>query len=243
MQYMKRYYSVRLSFSLLVFLAGAVIFAVFRVLGALHAAETASGVVQTPYPIVILDAGHGGEDGGAVGVNGVMEKDINLAIALQVREHLTDAGVSVRMIRETDTAVGNTALSTVAERKRSDIQYRAEVVNNTENCILVSIHQNYFEQSRYSGAQMFYAQTHADSAKLAESIRSCIVADIQPENTRENKPAEGIYLLSHVSAPAVIVECGFVSNPEEAALLADAAYQKRMAEAIAKGVMVYCSDN
>ena len=241
---MKRYYSVRLSFNLLTFLAGTVIFTVCGVLGAVHAAEAASNIAQTqiPYPTVILDAGHGGEDGGAVGVNGVMEKDINLTIALQVRDRLTDAGIPVQMIRETDTAVGNTALSTVAERKRSDIQYRAEVVNGTENCILVSIHQNYFEQSQYSGAQMFYAQAHADSAKLAESIRSRIVADIQPENTRENKPAEGIFLLSHVSVPAVIVECGFISNPEEAVLLADAAYQERMAEAISKGIMAYCSD-
>ena len=237
---MKRYYSVRVSYLLLVFFAGAIVFTVCSILGAAHAV-TAANTQPENRPVIILDAGHGGEDGGAVGVNGAMEKDINLAITLSVRDKLLEAGLPVQMIRETDTAVGNTSLSTVAERKRSDIQYRAETVNQTENCLLVSIHQNFFEQSQYSGAQMFYSTNHAESAQLAESIRSCITAQIQPDNHRENKPAEGIYLLSHVSVPAVIVECGFLSNPEEAALLTDSAYQERMAAVIAEGIIAFCT--
>ena len=146
------------------------------------------------------------------------------------------------MVRDTDTAVGDTTLSTVAERKRSDIQYRAQLVNETENCILVSIHQNFFEQSQYSGAQMFYSPNNTRSAALAEAIHRSVVEQLQPENTRENKQAEsGIYLLNHVDVPAVIVECGFISNPEEAALLCDSAYQQKLAAAIADGVLSFCA--
>ena len=192
--------------------------------------------------MIVLDAGHGGEDGGAVGVNGVEEKALNLAIALHVQEELQHAGYPVVMVRDTDTAVGDTTLSTVAERKRSDIQYRAQLVNETENCILVSIHQNFFEQSQYSGAQMFYSPNNTRSAALAESIRRSVVEQLQPENTRENKQAEsGIYLLNHVDVPAVIVECGFISNPEEAELLCDSAYQQKLAAAIADGVLSFCA--
>ena len=190
----------------------------------------------------MLDAGHGGEDGGAVGVNGVEEKALNLAIALHVQEELQHAGYPVVMVRDTDTAVGDTTLATIAERKRSDIQYRAQLVNETENCILVSIHQNFFEQSQYSGAQMFYSPNNTRSAALAEAIRQSVVEQLQPENTRENKQAEsGIYLLNHVDVPAVIVECGFISNPEEAALLCDSAYQQKLAAAIADGVLSFCA--
>lgn len=193
-------------------------------------------------PVVVVDAGHGGEDGGAVGVNGVEEKALNLAIALHVQEELQHAGYPVVMVRDTDTAVGDTTLATVAERKRSDIQSRAQLVNETENCILVSIHQNFFKQSQYSGAQMFYSPNNTRSAALAEAIRQSVVEQIQPENTRENKQAEsGIYLLNHVDVPAVIVECGFISNPEEAALLCDSAYQQKLAAAIADGILSFCA--
>ena len=113
-------------------------------------------------------------------------------------------------------------------------------MNETENCILVSIHQNFFEQSQYSGAQMFYSPNNTRSADLAEAIRHAVVAQIQPENTRENKQAEsGIYILSHVDVPAVIVECGFISNPEEAELLCDSAYQQKMAGAVADGILSF----
>ena len=237
---MKKYYVFRFSWMLTVFFLCSAVFLLCTILGTVHAVSTASAAPETPITVV-LDIGHGGEDGGAVGVNGIQEKDINLAIGLHVRDCLQEAGITVKMIRETDTAVGDTTLPTVAKRKRSDIQYRAQYVNESDRCILVSIHQNFFEQSQYSGAQMFYSGNHPDSAVLAESIRSCIVAQIQPENKRENKQADqGIYLLSHVQVPAVIVECGFLSNPEEAEKLSDKAYQKQMASAIAEGVIAFC---
>ena len=216
---MKKYASVKISYILTAFFFGALVFFLSSIFG---------------------DAGHGGEDGGAVGVNGVEEKTVNLAVALHVQEALQSAGYPVVMIRDTDTAVGDTTLSTLSERKRSDIQYRTQLVNETENCILVSIHQNFFEQSQYSGAQMFYSPNNTRSADLAEAIRHAVVAQIQPENTRENKQAEsGIYILSHVDVPAVIVECGFISNPEEAELLCDSAYQQKMAGAVADGILSF----
>ena len=208
------------------------------VCGVIHAVPASSVPSETPC-VVIIDAGHGGEDGGAIGANQALEKDINLAIAQCIKEELINSGLSVEMIRETDTAVGDLSLPTVSERKRSDIQYRAEYVKQHDNCILVSIHQNFFEQSQYTGAQMFYSKTNPNSALLAESIRKSIVGTLQPENHRENKAADGIYLLEHIESPAVLVECGFISNPNEAALLCDPQYQKRMGLAISEGIIHY----
>ena len=169
------------------------------------------------------------------------EKTVNLAIALFVREKLEAAGYPVKMIRETDTAVGDTTLSTLNERKRSDILYRTQIVNETENCIFVSIHQNFFEQSQYSGAQMFYSANNAKSADLAETIRRAVIEQVQPDNTRACKQAESrVYILSHVDVPAVFAECGFLSNPEEAEKLCNENYQKKLAAAIADGIIAFC---
>ncbi|MGN0479816.1 MAG: N-acetylmuramoyl-L-alanine amidase, partial [Hominenteromicrobium sp.] len=162
---MKKYISFKISYMLTAFFLGALVLFLCSVFGAVHAVSTAAEETESR-PTLVLDAGHGGEDGGAVGVNGVEEKNINLAIALSLQEKLTGAGYNVVMIRDTDTAVGDTSLGTLSERKRSDIQYRAQVVNETENCILVSIHQNYFEQSQYSGAQMFYSDKNEESERL-----------------------------------------------------------------------------
>ena len=212
------------------FFFGALVLFFCSIFGAAHAVSTAAAKAETR-PTIVLDAGHGGE-----------EKALNLAIALHVQEELQHAGYPVVMVRDTDTAVGDTTLTTIAERKRSDIQSRAQLVNETENCILVSIHQNFFEQSQYSGAQMFYSPNNTRSAALAEAIRQSVVEQLQPENTRESKQAEsGIYLLNHVDVPAVIVECGFISNPEEAELLCDSAYQQKLAAAIADGVLSFCA--
>lgn len=223
------------------FFSGALLMFFCSIFGAVHAVSQAAARVEG-LPVVVLDAGHGGEDGGAVGVGGVLEKDINLAVTLELREALLRAGYSVVMVRETDAAVGNTTLSTLAERKRSDIRYRAELVSKTENCILVSVHQNFFEQAKYSGAQMFYSPGNEKSAVLADCIRKAVVAETQPENTRENKRADGnIYLLNNVSVPAVIVECGFISNAEETAKLQTPEYQKQLAAAIANGIEAFSS--
>lgn len=187
---------------------------------------------------IVIDAGHGGEDGGAVGVNGLVEKDINLAIALALAEDLKANNFDVILVRDGDYSVGDQSLSTVAERKRSDTKRRVSLVEETGDCLLVSIHQNQFSQSQYSGAQMFYSPNNEESAQLAECIRQSVVSSLQPENTRQNKEAgEEIYLLTHCQVPAVLVECGFLSNPQEADLLGQESYQNDMAAAIYNGII------
>lgn len=189
---------------------------------------------------IVIDAGHGGEDGGTVGINGESEKEINLAIALKLEEYLRQNGFKVIMIRDGDYSVGDQSLSTVAERKRSDTKSRLLAVENAGECILVSIHQNHFSESKYYGAQVFYSSNRAESAFLAESIRHSVVSSLQPENHRENKQAESnIYLLYNCNVPAVLVECGFLSNPDEAAKLNSKAYQQNMAAAIYNGIIDY----
>lgn len=189
-------------------------------------------------PTIVVDAGHGGEDGGAVGQGGLVEKDVNLAIALALAEDLKAANFPVILVRESDVSVGDQTLSTVSERKRSDTLNRVQLVEETGDCILISIHQNHFSQSQYKGAQMFYSPNNEESALLAESIRQSVVSSLQPENTRQNKEAgEEIYLLTHCKVPAGLVECGFLSNPEEAALLEQESYQRDMAAAIYNGLM------
>ena len=180
---MKKYASVKISYILTAFFFGALVFFLSSIFGAVHAVSSAAAKAEAR-PTIILDAGHGGEDGGAVGVNGVEEKTVNLAVALHVQEALQSAGYPVVMIRDTDTAVGDTTLSTLSERKRSDIQYRTQLVNETENCILVSIHQNFFEQSQYSGAQMFYSPNNTRRSRRSDP--SCgRRADSAGKHTRE----------------------------------------------------------
>lgn len=189
---------------------------------------------------VIIDAGHGGEDGGSSSSSGILEKDINLAIALDLRDLLVQDNYDVIMIREGDYAVGDTTLGTIRERKRSDMNNRIQTINESGESILVSIHQNHFTESQYHGAQMFYSANREESAQLAESIRFNIIAALQPENNRESKPADSsIYLLDSCKVPGVIVECGFLSNPEEAEKLNTESYQKQMAYAIYSGVTDY----
>ena len=204
--------------------------------------QLASAFAQEGEPVILLDPGHGGEDGGTQSEAGLLEKDVNLAVALHLRELLETAGYQVKMTRETDCSIGDSSLPTVRERKVSDIHRRLEMVEEEANCILVSIHQNYFTEGKYSGAQIFFSANHEGSEILAESIRSSVVSLLQPENTRQNKAAtDSIYLLWNAEVPAVLVECGFLSNWEEAERLADSTYQEQMAFAIYDGLIRYLS--
>ena len=189
---------------------------------------------------VVVDAGHGGEDGGATGVHGELEKDINLAIALELQRLLEQHQFEVVMVRDWDTDLADQNLPTVAQRKRSDLRQR--LVEESGDCVLLSLHQNFFTESQYSGAQVFYSANDPRGEALAEAIRASITETLQPENTRQNKVGEGVYLLEQCQVPAVLVECGFLSNPEEAAALADPDYQKQMAQAIYNGLVRYLKD-
>ena len=179
-------------------------------------------------PTVVLDPGHGGEDGGAVSPGGVGESNLNLAISLRTRELLRFLGISVVMTRETERSLHSPEAGSISEKKVSDLKNRVAFVSQIPNPVLVSIHQNMFSQSKYCGAQVFYSKT-AGSKALAEALQARISTCLDPANHRQAKPSEKVYLLEQISCPGVLVECGFLSNPREEALLQTEAYQKKLA--------------
>lgn len=190
---------------------------------------------QDSLPTVVLDAGHGGEDGGCVGINGAIESRINLSVCLRIRDLCVFCGIPVTMIRETDCAVYQSGCKSIAEKKVSDIKERTRMVNETPNAVLVSIHENYFPQQKYHGAQVFYANTSGSQA-FAESMQTMLRDGIDAQNKRLAKPSKSVYLLEHVSCPAILIECGFLSNPEEADLLLEPEYQKKLSAVICAGI-------
>ena len=191
---------------------------------------------------IVLDPGHGGEDGGAVGNDGIMEKNINLEIAKKLRDILEASGYQVTMTRNEDTAIYDDSAGTLRQKKRSDLRNRLEMIKSAspENSIFVSIHQNKFPDSKYFGTQIFYSKNHPKSQQLADYIKQSVTGLIQPDNTREIKPADkNIYLLHNASIPAVVVECGFLSNSEESHKLSTKEYQEEMAFCIYCGITNY----
>ena len=199
-------------------------------------ARTAS--VQTEpvhrFHTVIVDAGHGGIDGGATSCSGVLESKINLEIALCLNDLLTFLGHNTRMVRTTDTSV-YTEGSTIAAQKVSDLKERVRMVKETENAILISIHQNTFSDSRYGGAQVFYGAGEG-SHTFATKMQTLFAETINPGNNRKAKPAKGIYLLENIDKTGVLVECGFISNPQEEALLRNKNYQQHLCGVIASAL-------
>ncbi|MBQ3929100.1 MAG: N-acetylmuramoyl-L-alanine amidase [Clostridia bacterium] len=219
---------------LCVFLFGGLLYTAFDQTPEIQTAAQAG--VNDDFTVVI-DAGHGGEDGGA-SANGVLEKEINLNVSLKLRDMLEAAGMNVVMIRDSDQSIYDSSSGTVRQRKVSDLKNRVKIINSSDKNILVSIHQNKFEQSQYSGTQIFYSVNHPKSEMLAESIRKSVTGLLQPDNKRELKPADSsIYILNQAKVPAVIVECGFLSNEKEAELLSDEAYRQKMAFAVFCGIM------
>ncbi len=192
-------------------------------------------------PVIIVDAGHGGFDGGASTDDGVSEKGINLNIALYLKDYLNFFGFQVVMTRETDTSTEDEGLTTIRSRKSSDLHNRMALMEKTENSIFVSIHQNHYSSSQYSGAQVFYSGNFSEqSSVLAQNIQESIVYYLQPGNTRQIKPCgTSVYLIYNAVKPAVLVECGFLSNYEEAENLKTEDYQRKMAFSIALGILNY----
>ncbi|MBR5540494.1 MAG: N-acetylmuramoyl-L-alanine amidase [Clostridia bacterium] len=186
-------------------------------------------------PHILIDAGHGGEDGGAEGADGTLEKHINLAIARPLGDLLRVMGYTVSYTRTEDTMVSAVG-DTLRERKVSDIRNRLLMIQQAD--MTISIHQNKFSQTQYSGTQVFYGTGSADSRVLAAAIRSSVLSLLQPQNTRELKQGDGsVYLLKHATQPLVLVECGFLSNEAEREKLKTREYQLQMAFAIAVGVV------
>ena len=180
---------------------------------------------------IVIDAGHGGEDGGAVSCTGVKESGINLEIARKLNDLLHLLGCKTRMIRTTDISV-YTSGNNLAQKKVSDLKERVRMIRETENPVLISIHQNTFSDPRYSGAQVF-SNGEGESKTLANTLQEGFCAVLNPESKRQSKYAEGVYLMEHSVCTAVLVECGFLSNPKEEAMLRSGVYQQKMVCVIA----------
>lgn len=189
--------------------------------------------------VILIDPGHGGFDGGAIGANGTIEKDVNLAISLKLRDMLTDAGFDVVMTRDTDRALDDSGDTTIRRRKISDMHNRLNLTKLYPDSVLISVHQNKLaESSKVHGAQIFYSPNKPDSKELAGFIQNQFNTGIQPEKPREIvKTGKNLYLFYHAQNTAVLCECGFLSNPEEEALLGADEYQYKVAYCIYSGLL------
>lgn len=180
---------------------------------------------------IVIDAGHGGVDGGATSCTGVLESCFNLEIALRLNDLFQFFGYKTKMVRSEDISI-YTEGDTIAQKKISDLKQRVRLANETENALLLSIHQNHFPDTRYSGAQVFYAGTQGSST-LAKQLQTAFLTCLNPESRRQEKKSTGVYLMEHIRCPGVLIECGFLSNPEEEARLRSAAYQQKLCAVIA----------
>ena len=190
--------------------------------------------------VIIIDPGHGGEDGGATSVSGKLESAYNLEIALGLRDLLHLLGFETEMTRTRDESI-YTEGHTLSEKKISDLKNRVKLVNDRENAILVSIHQNMFSDGRYRGAQVFYGPM-GDSKTLAKVMQGAFCQTINPGSNREIKKAAGIYLMQHIDCTGVLIECGFLSNPEEDSLLRTKEYQQKINCVIAGTLSQFLTD-
>lgn len=194
-------------------------------------------------PVIVLDAGHGGIDGGCVSAEGIPEKNINLSILLRLRDMLEINGYTVEVTRDTDTSIHDKGIEGLANQKSSDMDNRLEIFNKNKNAVCLSIHQNQFTDPIYSGAQMFYSATDTRSEALAKSLQNSFKELIQPENNREIKLCgKELFLCYFSENPTVMVECGFLSNPAEASLLNTEEYQQKVALTIFKGLTEYLNN-
>lgn len=200
-----------------------------------------SGRVETktamkPKPCVVIDAGHGGADPGKVGVDGSLEKDINLQIAHKLAGFLRAADVEVALTRQDDAGLYD---ENVSNKKVQDMKNRVAIIEEKKPALTVSIHQNSYHEEYVHGAQVFYFEGSEESKELAERIQQELTRQIDPDNARQAKANNSYYLLKKTSSPIVIVECGFLSNYEEAQKLSEGHYQERTAWAIHLAVMAY----
>jgi len=186
--------------------------------------------------VVVIDAGHGGNDPGKIGVDDSLEKDINLIIAGKVRTILEQQDVEVVMTRESDMGLYEEKTS---NKKVQDMKNRCTLINETKPDCVVSIHQNSYHEEYVTGAQVFYYGNSEEGKRLAETLQTKLVSFVDPENHRQAKANESYYLLKKTSAPIVIVECGFLSNWEEAKKLQEDSYQNQIAWAVAMGILSY----
>ena len=188
-------------------------------------------------PVIILDAGHGGFDGGCVSAEGVPEKGINLSILLRLRDMLELSGYDVEVTRDSDISIHDSGVEGLSNQKSSDMDNRLALFNKYDNAVCVSIHQNQFTDPVYSGAQMFYSNSDSRSEQLARSLQSSFTELLQPDNKREIKLCgKELFLCYYSDNPTVMAECGFLSNPAEASLLNTEEYQEKVALTLFYGI-------
>ncbi len=189
--------------------------------------------------IIIIDAGHGGEDSGAVGATGVLEKDLNMQISLALADSLSAKGYTAVMTRTEDKLLYTEAENIKGLRKIYDLKNRCKIANQYPNALFISIHMNSYSEAKYSGLQAYYTDKDDESRALAGMIQSKVKSELQTENKRQTKNGKNIYLLENTEPTAVLIECGFITNTEECNKLADAEYQKRLSELIASAIIEY----
>lgn len=199
--------------------------------------KSANSVVIEQKPIIIIDAGHGGFDGGAV-KGDILEKDINLNFALELEPLIKAFGFETIMTRTYDTGTEDNGLSTIRQKKVSDIKNRLSLIENTDVVLFLSLHQNMFSQSKYSGTQVFYGAKNEKSEVFGKQIQTAVQSLLQTNNTRLTKPCgKNIYLMFHNTKPSVLVECGFMSNQDELNNLLDKEYRNKLNFCILHGIL------
>lgn len=189
---------------------------------------------------VVIDAGHGGNDPGKIGTNGALEKDINLSIALKVKKYLEQQDITVIMTREDDMGLYNESSS---NKKMEDLNNRISIIDSANAELAVSIHQNSYTSESVEGIQVFYYDGSTSGKYVAELMQEQLILGMKPNKERAAKADGSYYLLKHSSIPMIIVECGFLSNPTEADLLTQEAYQEKMAWNISLGILKYLNGN
>ena len=201
---------------------------------------TPSANINNNSKTIILDAGHGGEDGGTIGLNNIIEKDLNLEITLKLQKTLELMGYEIILTRDSDVSIHDYNANTIREKKKSDLNNRLKLIESTPNCILISIHQNYFEQSKYKGLQVFYSINNAESKIIADTIQNKIKTGLQPDNKRiAKKLGAQSYIMANTNVPAVLIECGFLSNSIDVQNLTDEEYQKKLVYTISSSIVDY----
>ncbi len=196
----------------------------------------ASGTAVPQRPVVVIDSGHGGNDPGKVGINGALEKDINLQIARRLKQYLEASDIQVVMTRDSDTGLYS---EHDTNKKMADMQERCRLINEAAPALVVSIHQNSYHEESICGGQVFYYKDSANGKRLAELLQKRFDFVLGADNRRLAKANDTYYLLLHVKQPIVIVECGFLSNWQESAMLTSEDYQDRLAWTLHMGIMEY----
>ena len=211
----------------------------------LHFGENliAEDTATVPYEkIIVIDPGHGGEDAGATGVNGVLEKDLNMHMALEMGAALEEKGYIVVYTRTDDRLLYTEEENIRGIRKISDLKNRCEVAKRYPTSVFVSVHMNSFGSEKYSGLQVYYSEKNSESKILADGIQNRVISDIQKDNNRVTKPGKDIYILENIDNTAVLIECGFLTNKEECEKLSQKEYQKELSFSIVCAIIEYIEE-